>query len=258
MAVIEYQPIGIFRCVQSQPVDSPRQASLAHESVGVVELDKKIPIDSLQDLAGFGRLWLVYDFHQNKTWKPKVRPPRGHSKRGVFATRSPYRPNSIGMSCVILDKIEGNKVFCKAHDLLDGTPILDIKPYVEFSDSFSGCGQGWLETIQSYSVHFNDDSRQRLMWLEQELGKPLLQTVVNQIGSEPLLSKSKRVKQTGNNNFVFSYRTWRIHYQITDDQIFVFQVLSGLSDRGEKDSCLSMEDRLVHKKFDQLYGDDSN
>ena len=124
-----FEPIGFFKCVQSSPTDSPRQGSLAPGSKGVIELSENIGVETLIDLVSFSHIWIIYNFHKNETWKPKVRPPRGaDKKRSVFSTRSPYRPNPIGMSCVTLDRVEGRSLFFSEHDLLDGTPIWISSP----------------------------------------------------------------------------------------------------------------------------------
>ena len=103
---------------------------------------------ALDDIEGMERLWLIYLFHRNQGWKPKVMPPRGDKKRGLFATRSPHRPNSIGMSCVRLESREGRKLWVSEYDLLDRTPILDVKPYLPYADSFPDAKTGWLEGLE--------------------------------------------------------------------------------------------------------------
>ena len=94
------------------------------------------PTAAFRDLAGFERLWLVFVFHRSQGWKAEVRPPRGGGKRSVLATRSPHRPNAIGLSAVELVAVDGRALQVRGIDLLDGTPILDIKPYVPYADAF--------------------------------------------------------------------------------------------------------------------------
>jgi tRNA-Thr(GGU) m(6)t(6)A37 methyltransferase TsaA len=92
---------------------------------------------ALKDLEGFERIWVIYLFHLNDSWKPMVTPPRNKGKKvGVFASRSPHRPNGIGLSCVTLNRIEGLNIYISNSDILDGSPVLDIKPYLPWSDSF--------------------------------------------------------------------------------------------------------------------------
>ena len=134
------EPIGFIRTPFPEKFGIPRQPGLAPTAVGTLTLEpeynKEGIFDGLED-ADF--LWLVFYFHQQKgEWKPKIRPPRagGNQKRGVFATRSPNRPNPIGLSVVKLLSVDRrtNTLELGGVDLLDGTPILDVKPYVPYSD----------------------------------------------------------------------------------------------------------------------------
>ena len=122
----------------------PRQSGLVEEleAAIVFEPEFRNP-DALRGLEGFSHLWLIWEFSQarRQEWSPTVRPPRlgGNKRMGVFATRSPFRPNPIGLSCVRLKRVElsspeGPRIWVTGADLLDGTPILDIKPYLPYAD----------------------------------------------------------------------------------------------------------------------------
>lgn len=115
----------------------------------VVELfPSVVPREALDDLEGIERLWLVSHLHLNTGWNAKVMPPRGpRIKRGLFATRSPHRPNGIGLSAVRLVRVEGFRLHVEEIDLLDGTPILDVKPYVPYADAFPEAKAGWIDSI---------------------------------------------------------------------------------------------------------------
>lgn len=123
----------------------PRQSGLVKELAGTVIFEPKYRNpDAVRSLEEFSHIWLIWEFSESArdTWSPTVRPPRlgGNTRKGVFATRSPFRPNPIGLSCVRLEKIEilpeyGPVLHVTGADLMDGTPILDIKPYVPHSDS---------------------------------------------------------------------------------------------------------------------------
>jgi tRNA (adenine37-N6)-methyltransferase len=103
---------------------------------------------ALKDLAGFERIWVIAWLHLNENWQPTVIPPRGPKvRRGLFATRSPHRPNPIAISALKLVRIEGLTLHVHGIDLLDGTPVLDIKPYVPYADAFPDAREGWLEEI---------------------------------------------------------------------------------------------------------------
>jgi tRNA-Thr(GGU) m(6)t(6)A37 methyltransferase TsaA len=132
-------PIGFLRSCFKEKFAIPRQPQLAPAARGVLELvapfDQGEALDGLEQVS---HVWLLFLFHQTLTAKPrlKVRPPRlgGNKSLGVFATRATHRPNGIGQSVVKLDKIEAGRLWLSGIDLLDGTPVLDIKPYVPYAD----------------------------------------------------------------------------------------------------------------------------
>ena len=253
MESLEVSPIGIVYCEQNQPTDSPRQASLAFDSKGYLELNSDIPLESLEDLNGFERVWLIYRFHENQNWKPKVRPPRGEEKRGVFATRSPYKPNFLGLSCVKLEKIEGRKVYFSEHDLLDQTPVFDIKPYIPYADSFPLARAGWIESLEAFEVTIEPDALEPLLWLEKRLSKPLIQTLKSQLSFEPTNSKIKRVRELSSNGYVFAYRTWRFEFKIDNLSLRIFKVSSGYSDLEMDDENDPYQDKNIHREFNKRF-----
>jgi tRNA (adenine37-N6)-methyltransferase len=107
-----------------------------------------VPREALDDLEGIERIWVIAHLHLNTGWNAKVLPPRGpRQKRGLFATRSPHRPNSIGLSAVRLVGVDGFTLHVEEIDLIDGTPILDVKPYVPYADAFPDARAGWIEQI---------------------------------------------------------------------------------------------------------------
>ena len=147
---ISYEPIGWVRSPYLRRFGTPQQATAVDsEAEACLELDPQIiPPSAVVDLEGFERLWVISHLHRGGTWAPLVFPPRGpRTKRSLFATRSPDRPNPIGLSSVKLLRIEGCHLYVKGIDLLDGTPILDIKPYVPYADSFSDAKAGWIDSI---------------------------------------------------------------------------------------------------------------
>lgn len=135
-----FKPIGIVRTIFVEKKAVPRQASVAGTILSRVELCKDLytnPEQSLETLNEFSHFWILYHFHKNVShYKPKISPPRLDGKKvGVLATRSPHRPNPIGMSLVKLDRIEGSVIFFYGSDMVDETPVLDIKPYIPSYDS---------------------------------------------------------------------------------------------------------------------------
>ena len=126
--------------------DAPHQPSAAPETVGTIAIDEPYRA-ALADLDSFARIWLLFVFDRSKGWAPMVKPPRGGVKRGTLATRAPNRPSPIGLTTVALTgvEIEAGLVHVRGIDLLDGTPIVDIKPYIPNIDAWPDAGHGWLE-----------------------------------------------------------------------------------------------------------------
>ena len=130
----------------------------------VFEPDYHIP-EALRGIEGFSHLWLIWGFNTTD-WSPTVRPPRlgGNTRMGVFATRSPFRPNPLGLSSVRLVAVENGDLIVSGADVLDGTPIYDIKPYLSFSDSHEDAKNGFAEE--------HKDTRLEVQWSEYGLGLP--------------------------------------------------------------------------------------
>lgn len=150
-----YRPIGILRSPYTRRIDAPHQSTVVEGTetgelaLATLELHDWLDEETIQDLKGFDRIWLIFVFHLSEGWKNSVKPPRGGPKRSVLATRSPHRPNSIGLSAVELVRIEGRTLHLRGVDLLDGTPVLDIKPYVSYADSFPDAKAGWVDGLDA-------------------------------------------------------------------------------------------------------------
>ncbi|GAB4208637.1 MAG: tRNA (N6-threonylcarbamoyladenosine(37)-N6)-methyltransferase TrmO [Sandaracinaceae bacterium] len=151
---VSLSPVAVARSPYKERFGTPRQASVTAESrdgrirAGVIELLPHVPVDALRSLDGFDYVWAIYVFHLNRDgrWSALVRPPRDpHRQHGVLATRAPHRPNPIGLSALRLDHVEGRLVHVHGLDLLDGTPILDLKPYVPYADAFPDARAGWVD-----------------------------------------------------------------------------------------------------------------
>ncbi len=143
---VELRIIGRARTPWTLREDAPHQPGAAADAKGVLEIAPAYR-EALADLASFGRIWLVFLFHRSGGWGSKVRPPRGGPKRGLFATRAPDRPSPIGLSSVMLESIDvaAGEVHVTGIDLLDDTPLLDLKPYMPRFDAWPDAGHGWLE-----------------------------------------------------------------------------------------------------------------
>ncbi len=147
--------IGHIHSQYKQATGTPIQPCRAGASPGSVELRPEF-VDGLKDLAGFDRVWLIYWFDRASAARMSVVPYRDTVERGLFATRVPARPNPVGMSCVRLLSIEGCILRLGEVDILDGTPLIDIKPYVPQYDNYPVQRCGWLDTAPDKPVVADD------------------------------------------------------------------------------------------------------
>ena len=141
--MIEFSPIGIIHTPWKKEKDCPIQPTRSGEAVGTIEIFPEFVI-GLKDLDGFSHIHLIFHFHKSKGFNSTIKPYLDTVRRGVFACRAPRRPNQIGLSIVRLVKIEGNLVYIKDADMLDGTPLLDIKPYIPDFDIYETEKNGWI------------------------------------------------------------------------------------------------------------------
>ena len=137
------KPVAFYKGPFGSKFGIPRQSALGEGVEGRIVFTPEYRVrEALRGIEGFSHLWLLWGFSANKAakgaWQPTVRPPRlgGNTAMGVWATRSPYRPNPIGLSCVELQRVDGMELVIRGADLMDGTPIYDIKPYIAYADSF--------------------------------------------------------------------------------------------------------------------------
>lgn len=158
MKTIEYQPIGIIRTPFETPEGTPIQPQGAAGVDGTVEVFPEY-VEGLADLQGFSHIILIYHFHRAKPSSLHVKPFLDNKPHGLFATRAPSRPNPIGISVVELIKIENGKLHIRDVDVLDKTPLLDIKPYVPDFDAREATQIGWLEKKTKKIKKTIDDGR---------------------------------------------------------------------------------------------------
>ena len=152
------QPIAYIHTEFSEKFGIPRQSGLAGRLRGKIVFEKQFrDPEALRGVEGFTHLWLIWEFSANRggrEWQPTVRPPRlgGNQHMGVFATRSPFRPNPLGLSCVQLEGVDwdaqdGPVLIVRGADLMDGTPIYDIKPYIKYADSHPDAACGFVDSL---------------------------------------------------------------------------------------------------------------
>ena len=255
------ESIGIIHSKLSNRYETPRQGVLAGKEVSVIELKTKNNFQqALKFLDGFERIWVLYQFHLNKNWKPLVNPPRHTRKKiGVFATRAPYRPNHIGMSCVKLEKVDGLKIFISESDILDGSPVIDIKPYLPYSDSFPDAETGWVKKDfkNIIKVDFKPKAKKQCHWLNENAKINLSSFARLQLEFSPTDETRKRISVLNNSTqtkkiYVLAYRTWRIHYTVNEKSkiVSIQKITSGYS----KEELLDVlndkyKDKELHNKF---------
>lgn len=140
------RPIGVIRSPYRMREDAPRQATVGDPVEATIVLRPGLQ-NSVQDLEGFARIWVLAWFHHSHGWKQQIVPPRDQQKRGLFATRAPDRPNPLGLSALELVAVYGTRLTVRGCDLLDGTPVLDLKPYIPEYDAFPGSAAGWVDAL---------------------------------------------------------------------------------------------------------------
>ncbi|MFO0739398.1 MAG: tRNA (N6-threonylcarbamoyladenosine(37)-N6)-methyltransferase TrmO [Labilithrix sp.] len=217
------RPIAYVRSPYKEKADAPRQGILAEDVTATIELGLEYR-DALDDLSGFERVWVLFWFDRAEGWKPKVLPPRSDTKRGVFATRSPHRPNPIGMTAVRLDRVEGLTLHIRDHDLIDGTPVLDIKPYIAYADAFPDAASGWLgasDPKAEWEVDVNA-VEEPLAWIEKEAGLDLRARVLASLKLGPQPHAYRRIKDR-----VLAVKEWRAAFRVEGQRIIVERVFSG-------------------------------
>jgi len=156
--MIEFKPIGIIDTPFTKPGGMPIQPAGAAGVKGTVEVFEDFHA-GLRDLDGFSHIILLYHFHRSCGFNLQVVPFLDNQTRGLFATRAPRRPNPIGLSVVQLDRIENGTLHIRNVDMLDGTPLLDIKPYVPEFDSHTNIRTGWLEKVRKTVPTRKSDDR---------------------------------------------------------------------------------------------------
>lgn len=144
--VIDMQPVGFVRSPYSETGQIPRGCGAKHDAEGILEILPEFE-EGLTDIEGFSHLFVIWMFHQSTGYALLGKPPTDDRAHGVFATRSPYRPNPIGLTVVELIRREGARLHVRGVDMLDGTPILDIKPYLSGLPP-ENLKRGWLDEAE--------------------------------------------------------------------------------------------------------------
>lgn len=158
MQSVTYEPIGVIHSPHTQLEGMPIQPAGAAGVKGWIEVDPRYE-EGLRDLDGFSHVILLYHFHQSSGYQLTVKPFMDKTPRGLFSTRAPRRPNPIGLSIVRLVGLQGYRMEIENVDILDGTPLLDIKPYAPAFDRVDGVRSGWLTPVQDDVNDTRSDDR---------------------------------------------------------------------------------------------------
>jgi tRNA-Thr(GGU) m(6)t(6)A37 methyltransferase TsaA len=256
------EPIGYVRAPLATKVEAARQPRAAGGVAGRIELLAGKNFEhALLDLDGWEYIWVLFWFDRNAAWRPKVLPPRSRSgRKGVFATRSPHRPNPIGLSAVRLLRVEGLTLHVADLDVLDGTPVLDIKPYVAYADAIPSARAGWLDDarlavdspapsdpIPAFDVHWDPDAVEQAAWIEARTGLALRERVSATLALGPEPHPYRRIRRE-NDGLVLAIKDWRARFRVAGRRVDVLEVVSGYRDaqlagaeRGDK--------LAVHREF---------
>jgi tRNA-Thr(GGU) m(6)t(6)A37 methyltransferase TsaA len=256
-------PIGYIRTPYTDRYRAPRQpgeAAVGAEGEIVLEPGHNFE-QALIDLEGFERIWVLYWFDRNTTWKPKVLPPRGSRiRRGVFATRSPHRPNPIGLSLLRLIEVRGRIIRVADVDLLDGTPVLDIKPYLPYAEAFPDARAGWLDDViaseaeGSFDIVWSPRAVEQFDWLAEEHGIMLADVAENVLRRDPTPHPYRRVSEREDGAMELAVKSWRIIFRVTGRTVVIERVESGYHPSVLLQPDVEVHERGAHEEFILRWG----
>lgn len=231
-----FKPIGYLRSCYPDKFGVPRQAGLVKKAYSELQIAPEFqPEISLQGLEGYSHLWLQFVFHLNSSvrFHAKVHPPRLEGQTmGLFATRSPHRPNPIGLSLVEIVEIQKDTLVLAGADLVDGTPILDIKPYLPHIESKPEARGGWATEVQKdeIQVEFSSAAMEILQkWIERS-GKKELPEVISEVLKQdprPVIYRGFESQESPyRNKHAFRLYDGDIHFEFTTkNHVIVFDIL---------------------------------
>jgi len=230
MTAFSFEKIGVIHSPYKEKFAVPRQPGLVADGGGELHFLPPYNVaDAVRGLEGFSHLWLLFVFHQTMEggWRPTVRPPRlgGNARMGVFATRSTFRPNPIGMSLVELKGIRCQKdqviLQLGSLDLVDGTPIVDIKPYLPFAEAVPQARAGYAQSAPAADmpVYFTAEVQQQLLQLEKRY--PHIERFISQVLAQdprPAYRKSEDVGKT----YAVLLLDFNVRWRVTEQGSEVF------------------------------------
>lgn len=259
MTELTLKSIGTFESEQIEPYQAGRQPDSSGLN-GRIRLHAGQNFEqALQDLVGCSHIWIIFGFHHNPNWKPLVQTPRSEKKIGVFATRAPYRPNPIGLSVVKLIDIKGLCVEVGPNDILNGSPIYDIKPYHPNHDLVADANIEWLDEASENknSVSFSPIAEEQLDFLSDNGLNELKIFITRQLEYDPINKNKKRVDENMG-YYTLSYRTWRVDFTLAENSVGILSIRSGYSEQDLDESSADYNDKYGDKTLHRSYIEFSN
>lgn len=218
------KPIAYIKTNFKEKFGIPRQSGIIDNIRGEIIFEKHFRNpDALRGIEEYSHLWLIFDFSENHrdTWSPTVRPPRlgGNTRVGVFATRSPFRPNNLGLSCVKLEGIKKNEksgdiLIVSGVDLLDNTPIFDIKPYIPYCDCKPDAKGSFSENFKDYKIKVLYDEA-----VFKDISKETTNQIIKLIEQNP-----KPAYKTDTKNYKFLFSEYEICFEISGETAKILTV----------------------------------
>jgi tRNA-Thr(GGU) m(6)t(6)A37 methyltransferase TsaA len=268
-AALSVTPIGTLRTPFADRASTPRQPAAARGARGTIELFPDGRYEhALSDIDSFPLIWVLFWFHLNEGWKGKVLPPRSATRRGVFATRSPYRPNPIGLSVLRLERVEGLVLHVLDVDMIDGSPVLDIKPYLPYTDAVSTAGHGWLDEDTgnpsldapgdpkaSHEVVFDALAAAQADYLAKTAGLDVAERAREVLAAGPSPHPYRRIRRC-EGGFVLAVREWRVVFRVEGAMVTVMRIHTGYRASelfGSTDPSLD-----VHRAYVERFGFDGD
>lgn len=247
-------PIGVVRSPYLEKMSAPRQGTLARGVVSRIELlgDPRLG-HALEGIEQWSHLWVLFWFDRDPHFSPKVQPPRSYVRRGVLSTRSPHRPNPIGLSAAKLLKVEGQVLFLEGLDLLDGTPVVDLKPYVPYADRIAEASDGWLEidsTSGGWNLKYSELLEEQLAFLaaRQIFLREMLEQILE---AGPAEHPSRRIRRKGD-RALLALKDFRLTFQVVERTLELLRLESGYSPRQLLESSSLVHQ--IHREFAEIFG----
>ncbi|UQA57968.1 tRNA (N6-threonylcarbamoyladenosine(37)-N6)-methyltransferase TrmO [Polyangium aurulentum] len=267
---ITMTPIGVIHTPFPDRVSTPRQPHAAAGAEGRIELFPGRGLEhAVSDLEGWEFIWVIFWFHLNEGWRPKVLPPRSAGKRrGVLATRSPHRPNPIGLSLVRLVSVEGLVVRVQDVDIVDGSPVLDIKPYLPYAEARPGARTGWIESLAptaeegapppdpepGFEVGWGEAAAAQAAYLRDEHGVDLVGPVERTLRLGPQPHPYRRIRAEADGTLRLSVKDWRVRFCVQGRLVTVLAIGTGYR---ERDLALSEDPAVApHRAYVARFGRD--